>query len=85
MISRQVLHKLDCPKNDINPKEVAFRKATVSIISSPIEIIDNSGNATIILPNGTTLHLEDVLPNSRLKRNLHRFKMYAIMDTILRH
>ena len=60
--------RLDCPRSDINPKKVAPKKATVSAISNFVEIIDSFGNTTIILPNGTFLHLEDALSNSRLKR-----------------
>ena len=85
MISRQVLSRLNCPMSVINPTEVTPRKATVSTISNPGEIIDNFGNATIILSNGITLHLEYALPKSRSKRNLLTFKMYLIMCTILKH
>ena len=84
MMSRQVLGKLDYLKSGINHRQVALRNATVNTISSPVEIIDSSNNATIILSNGITLHLENVLSNSRSKRNLLNFKMYDIMGTILR-
>ena len=85
MTSRQVLGRLDCPRSGINLREVAPRKATISTISSPVEIIDSSENAIIILLINTNLHLEDTLSNSRSKRNLFSFKMYAIIGTILRH
>ena len=85
MILRQVLSKLDCLKSDINHKEVALRNRIVSTISSPLEIIYSFENATIILPNGIILHLEDVLSNSRSNRNLFSLNMYSIMSTLLRH
>lgn len=52
---------------------VTLRKSNIQTISSPVEIIDGSRNATIILPNGTILHIEDAL-SSRSKRNLLSFK-----------
>ena len=85
MISTQVLGRLDCLRSDVNPREVSPIKVSVNTISSPVEIIDIIGNATIILPNDTTLHLENALSNRRSKRNLLSFKMYAIMDIIFRH
>ena len=69
----------------INPRKVTPKKATISAISNLVEIIDSFGNTTIILPNGIFLHLEDALSNSRLKKNLFSFKMYIIMDKILRN
>ena len=66
--------KLDWHMSGINPREVAPRKATVSIISSPVEIIDNSRNAIIILPNDTTLHIDNALLSTKIKRNLLSFK-----------
>ena len=68
MILRQVLGRLDCHKSGINPGEIALRKATISTISNHVEIINNYVNTTIILSNGTTLHLEHALSNSRSKR-----------------
>ncbi|XP_017982368.1 PREDICTED: uncharacterized protein LOC108663281 [Theobroma cacao] len=41
---------------------------------SPVGIIDGLGNATIVLPNGTTLHIEDALLSSRSKKNLLSYK-----------
>ena len=40
---------------------VTLCKANVNTISGPANIIDGYGNATIVLPNGTVLHLEDAL------------------------
>ena len=45
---------------------VILHKANLHTISGPIKIIDFFGNATIVLPNGTTLHIEDVLLSNRL-------------------
>ena len=60
--------KVDCPKSNINHREVAPKKITISIISSPVKIIDNSKNATIILSNGIILHLEDAYQKVNKKR-----------------
>ena len=53
---------------------MTLRKTNVHTISSPVEMIDGSGNATIILPNGITLHIEDALLSTKMKRNLLSFK-----------
>ena len=53
---------------------LTMHKANVHTISSPAEIIDGSRNTTIILPNGTTLHIEDALLITRSKRNILSFK-----------
>lgn len=53
---------------------VTLRKANINIISSLIEIIDGFRNATVALPNGTTLHIEDALLSCRSKSNLLSFK-----------
>ena len=53
---------------------ITLRKTNVHTISSPVEMIDGSGNATIILPNGTTLHIEDVLLSTKTKKKLLNFK-----------
>ena len=54
--------------------KMTMRKANVYTISGPIEMIDGYGNATIMLPNGTTLHIEDALLSTKMKRNLLSFK-----------
>ena len=53
---------------------MTLHKANVHTISGPIEMIDDSGNAIIMLSNGTTLHIEDALPSTKTKRNLLNFK-----------
>ena len=49
-------------------------KTHVHTISGPIPIIDGFGNATIILPKGTILYIENAFLSSRSKRNLLSFK-----------
>ena len=53
---------------------MTLRKANVHTIFGPVEIIDGFENATIMLPNGTTLHIEDALLSTKTKRNLLSFK-----------
>ena len=54
---------------------VTLRKANVHRMLGPVEIIDCSRNTIIVLPNCTTLHIEDALLSGRLKRNLLNFKV----------
>ena len=63
---------------------MTLRKTHVHTIFGPIPIIDGFGNATIVLPKGTILHIENAFLISILKRNLLSFKMYAVMGTMLR-
>ena len=49
-------------------------KVNIFTILGLVKIIEGSGNATIILPNCTTLHLEDALLNNKSKRNLLNFQ-----------
>ena len=51
-----------------------LHKANVHTISGPVEMIDGSRNATIMLPNDIILHIEDVLLSTKTKRNLLSFK-----------
>ena len=53
---------------------MTLRKTHVHTISGPIPIIDGFGNATIFLPKGTILHIENAFLSSRSKRNLLSFK-----------
>ena len=48
-------------------QSVTLRKTNVHTISGPVEIIDGSRNATIVLSNGTNLHIENALLNDRSK------------------
>ena len=63
---------------------LTLHKANAYIISGPIEIIESFENATIILPNDTTLHIEDALLGSRLKRILLSFKNVYLIGIILK-
>ena len=49
-------------------------KANVHTIVGPTKLIDGYGNATVVLPNGTILHLEDALLSERSRRNLLSYK-----------
>ena len=53
---------------------MTLRKANVRTIFGLVEMIDVSGNATIMFPNGTMLHIEDALLSIKTKRNLLSFK-----------
>ena len=67
-----MIHKISCGKEYFS--NLTLRKVNVNAISSPIKIIDVSKNATITLPNCSTLRMRDVLLSSRSKRNLLSFK-----------
>ncbi|KAL9165046.1 hypothetical protein ABFS82_06G145400 [Erythranthe guttata] len=60
--------------NKIYFSSVTSCKAQVKTIAGSAEIIDGSGNATIVLPNGTTLHIENALISGRSNKNLLSFK-----------
>ena len=49
-------------------------QSNVHTILGPINLIKGSGKATIILPKGTTLHIEDALYPNKSSRNLLSFK-----------
>ena len=53
---------------------MTLRKTHVHTIYGPISIIDGFGNATIVLPKGTIMHIENAFLSSRSKRNLLSFK-----------
>ena len=44
---------------------MTLRKTHVRTISGPIPIIDGVGNATIVFPKGTILHIENAFLSSR--------------------
>ena len=48
--------------------------ASVSTISSTSDLIEGSGIAKIMLPNGTRFHINDALYSSKSTRNLLNFK-----------
>ena len=43
-------------------------KANVHTISGLVEMTDGSGNATIMLENGTMFHMEDALLSTKTKK-----------------
>ena len=54
--------------------QLTLAPSNVTTISGSINLIDGSGTATIILPGGTILHLQDALYSTQSKRNLLSFK-----------
>ena len=48
--------------------------ASVSTISSTSDLIEGSGIAKIMLPNGTRFHINDALYSSKSTRNVLNFK-----------
>ena len=46
----------------------------VQIISGPVDLIKDSGRATIVLPNGTKFQIDDALYSNISNRNLLSFK-----------
>ena len=65
-------HTIFCSRHFFS--SMTLRKTHVHTISGPIPIIDGFGNATIVLPKGTILHIENAFLSSRSKRNLLSFK-----------
>ena len=65
--TRSILHDKEYFTN------LTLRNANIHTISRLVKIIEGSGHAIIMLPNGTTLHLEDALLSSRSNRNLLSF------------
>ena len=49
-------------------------KSNVNTISGPIDLIQGSGRATIILLRGTKIHINDTLYSAKSKRDLLSFK-----------
>ena len=49
-------------------------QSNVHTILGPINLIKGSGKATIILPKGTKLQIEDALYSNKSSRNLLSFK-----------
>ena len=54
--------------------QLTLTPSNVTTISGLVNLIDGSGKATIILPGGTILHLQDALYSTQSKRNLLSFK-----------
>ena len=54
--------------------KLTLAPSNVTTISSLVNLIEGFGRATIILPSGTILHLQDALYSTQFKRNLLSFK-----------
>ena len=54
--------------------QLTLAPSNVTTISGPVNLIEGSGRATIILSGGTILHLQDALYSTQSKRNLLSFK-----------
>ena len=48
-------------------------KAIINTISGPVDLIEGTGKASFILPNGTKFFIKDVLFSPKSKRNLLSF------------
>ncbi|KAG2678802.1 hypothetical protein I3760_11G021200 [Carya illinoinensis] len=55
-------------------QNLTLNKVYVHIISGSSNLIEGSGRAYIVLPNGTKFYIDDALFFSRFKRNLLSFK-----------
>ena len=55
-------------------------KTNVNTISGVSDLIEGSGRASMALPNGTRLHIENAIFSSRSKRNLLSFRDIRIND-----
>ena len=65
-------HKILCDKKYFSNFTLA--QSNVHTISGPVDLIKDSGKATIILPKGTKLQIEDALYSNKSCRNLLSFK-----------
>ena len=53
---------------------LVLSKTSVNTISGATSLIEGSGRANIMLPNGTIIHINDALLSSKSRRNLLSFK-----------
>ena len=53
---------------------ISLVKSNVNTISGPVDLIQGSERATIILPRETKIHINDALYHAKSKRNLLSFK-----------
>ena len=53
---------------------ISLVKSNVNTISGPVDLIQGSERATIILPRRTKIHINDALCYAKSKRNLLSFK-----------
>ena len=66
------IHTILCDKKYFSNFTLA--QSNVHTISGPVNLIKGSGKATIILPKGTKLQIEDSLYSNKYSRNLLSFK-----------
>ena len=59
-------------------------QSNVHTISGLVDLIKGFGKATIFLPKGTKLQIDDALYSNKSRRNLLSFKDIAEMDIILK-
>ena len=64
-------HTILCDKKYFS--NLSLVKSNVNTISSPIDLIQGFERATIILPSGTKIHINDVLYYIKSKQNLLSF------------
>ena len=67
-----ITHTILCDKKYFSNFTLA--QSNVHTISGPVNLIKGSGKATIVLPNGTKLQIEDALYSNKSSRNLLSFK-----------
>ena len=77
-----ITHTILCDKKYFS--NISLVKSNVNTVSSPVNLIQCSEIATIILPRGTKIHINDALYYAKSKRNLLSFKDIAEMDITLK-
>ena len=75
-------HTILCDKKDFS--NISLVKSNVNTISGPVDLIQGSRRATIILPRGTKIHINDSLYSAKSKLNLLSFKDICRMDITLK-
>ena len=61
-------------KDKIYFSSINFISSKVSTIAGPAQIIEGSGRAHLVLPNGTHIFIQTALYSSKSKRNLLSFR-----------
>ena len=65
-------HTIFCDKKYFS--NISLVKSNVNTISGLVDLIQGSGRATIILPRGTKIHINDALYSAKSKWNHLSFK-----------
>ena len=65
-------HTILCDKKYFS--NISLVKSNVNTISGPVDLVQGSEIATIILPRGTKIHINDAFYSAKSKRNLLSFK-----------